>query len=339
MKEIHFSKTNNRRKGKLIISLDFELYWGMRDIKSLEDYKDNLLGARRAIPLLLKLFKKYNIHATWAAVGFLLFETRDNLVNNLPSIETNYENEKLKPYGHIKNIGYNEKEDPFHFAPSIIRLIKSYPNQEIGTHTLSHYYCLEKGQNKHTFREDLKVSIKIAKKYGIIFESLVFPKNQINNEYLDICKEMGIKALRGNQTNWIYKAQKEDISIITKGLRFIDRNFNISGHNSYSRDTILESFPFNFPASRFLYWYSSTFKFLEYFRLRRILSDLTYTAKRGHVYHLWWHPHNFGLNTRKNLEFLEKILMHFKTLNIKYGMKSLNMGELAHQLIKRLRSE
>jgi len=271
MKETHFYKSNNVRKGKLIISLDFELYWGMRDKKSLEEYKDNLLGARKAIPLLLNLFKKYNIHTTWAVVGFLLFETRDNLLNNLPSIKTNYENEKLKPYGHIKNIGYNEKEDPFHFAPSIIKLIRSYPDQEIGTHTLSHYYCLEKGQNIHTFREDLKVSINIARKYGIIFESLVFPRNQINNEYLKICKEMGIKALRGNQTNWIYKAQKEeDISKITKGLRFIDRNFNISGHNSYSTDAILKSFPFNFPASRFLYWYSSKFRFLEYFRLRRI---------------------------------------------------------------------
>jgi len=84
-------------------------------------------------------------------------------------------------------------------------------------------------------------------------------------EYLDICKEMGIKALRGNQTNWVYKAQKEEeISNLIKGLRFIDRNFNISGHNSYSTDAILESFPFNFPASRFLYWYSSKLKFLEY---------------------------------------------------------------------------
>jgi len=335
MKDTHFYKTNNERKGKLIISLDFELYWGMRDEISLEEYKDNLLGARKAIPLLLKLFKKYNIHATWAVVGFLLFETRDALIDNLPSIKTSYENEKLNPYRYIEKIGYNEKGDPFHFAPSIIRLIKSYPTQEIATHTLSHYYCLEKGQDIHTFREDLKVSINIAKKYGIIFESLVFPKNQINNEYLDICKEMGIKALRGNQSNWIYKAQK-DISNITKGLRFIDRNFNISGHNSYSTEAILESYPFNFPASRFLYWYSSKFKFLEYFRLRRILSDLSYSAKMGQVYHLWWHPHNFGLNTRKNLEFLEKILKHYKDLNIKYGMKSLNMRELANQLIKRL---
>jgi len=333
MKTRQNPKLTLNENGIFLTSLDFELYWGMRDKIPLEKYKKNILGARKAIPRILKLFAKYEIHATWATVGFLFYNTREELIHNLPSKRTHYINSNLIPYDHIKNIGFSEEEDPFHFAPSLIKTIKSYPHQEIGTHTLSHYYCLEKGQDIETFKNDLEVSLKIAKQHNIVLESLVFPRNQINNEYLDVCKEMGIKALRGNQSNWIYKAKKEeDISIITKGFRFIDRNFNISGHNSYSKDTVLKSFPFNFPASRFLYWYSKNFKFLESFRLQRILSDLSYTSRIGHIYHLWWHPHNFGVNIKKNLNFLEKILRHFKTLKIKYGMTSLNMGELAHLL-------
>ena len=45
--------------GTLIVSLDFELFWGMLDCCALEDYQENILGGRKAIPQLLKLFEKY----------------------------------------------------------------------------------------------------------------------------------------------------------------------------------------------------------------------------------------------------------------------------------------
>jgi hypothetical protein len=35
------------------ISLDFELFWGMRDITTLKDYGSNILGGREAIPKIL----------------------------------------------------------------------------------------------------------------------------------------------------------------------------------------------------------------------------------------------------------------------------------------------
>ena len=54
--------------GTLIVSLDFELFWGMLDVCPLEKYQDHVLGGRKAIPGLLALFQKYGIHATWATV-------------------------------------------------------------------------------------------------------------------------------------------------------------------------------------------------------------------------------------------------------------------------------
>ena len=65
--------------GKLLVSLDFELFWGMLDVCPLEAYQDHVLGGRAAIPQLLELFGKYDIHATWAAVGFLFGEDRQEL--------------------------------------------------------------------------------------------------------------------------------------------------------------------------------------------------------------------------------------------------------------------
>ena len=60
--------------GTMIVSLDFELFWGLLEEMNLEDYRQNVLGGRAAIPRLLELFQQYDIHATWATVGFMFAE-------------------------------------------------------------------------------------------------------------------------------------------------------------------------------------------------------------------------------------------------------------------------
>ena len=85
----------------------------------------------------------------------------------------------------------------------------------------------------------------------------------------------------------------------------------------------------NIPASRFLRPYSRRLAIFEPLQLRRIKKAMTYAAMHGEVYHLWWHPHNFGRDTEKNIAFLTKILDHFKTLQEKYDMESVTMRTLA----------
>ena len=51
-------------------------------------------------------------------------------------------------------------------------------------------------------------------------------------------------------------------------------------------------------------------------------------SKRNAIYHLWWHPHNFGNNLNDNLNGLKKIVKHFTNLKDLYGMKSKSMGSL-----------
>lgn len=45
----------------LIVSLDFELFWGMQDGWELSEYEANILGGRKAIPQMLELFQKHGI--------------------------------------------------------------------------------------------------------------------------------------------------------------------------------------------------------------------------------------------------------------------------------------
>lgn len=323
-----------KSNGALIITLDFELYWGVFGHKILENYKNNLLGVRQVVPKLLDLFAEYHIHATWATVGFLFFESRQELLAALPQERPDYKNKNICPYRHMEQVGENEAEDPLHFAPSLIKVIQTYPYQEIGCHTFSHYFCLEKEQSPQAFRADLQAARQAARKFDVTLESLVFPKNQINGAYLPIMKEMGIKAYRGNELSWLYQGRSaEEENPFRRAVRGADALVNISGHNAYSREFIKRDFPFNIPSSRFLRPYVKKLEIIDFLKIGRILADLSYAAQNGLVYHLWWHPHNFGVNQAENLSYLRKILDHFKKLQDSFGIESLSMKDLSAQLL------
>jgi hypothetical protein len=85
----------------------------------------------------------------------------------------------------------------------------------------------------------------------------------------------------------------------------------------------------NVPGSWFLRPYSHKLRFLEWMKLRRIKNAMTYAAKNGKLYHLWWHPHNFGKNQDQNFKNLTEILEHFTYLQKEYEMESMNMQEVA----------
>ncbi|MFS0688859.1 polysaccharide deacetylase family protein [Sporosarcina sp. 179-K 8C2 HS] len=316
------------KQGAFIISLDFELNWGVHDTVSLEEYKENLLGVREAIPQMLELFQRFDIHATWATVGMLYCENKIELLDSLPSLQPNYENSNFSPYKKLNNVGENERKDPFHYAKSLIKQIEKYPNQEIATHTFSHYYCLEKGQNEKSFEADLQAALKIANSNSHVIKSLVFPRNQTNLRYLQVCKKYGIQCFRGNERSWPYRASRyHSEGILKRALRLLDSYLNVTGHNTYPLSEVETEPVVNLPSSRFLRPYIAKLKILEPLRLRRIKKSITHAAKNGEVFHLWWHPHNFGKNIDENIRFLTEILQLVSNLRSEYGFESLSMAE------------
>ena len=87
--------------GIFVISLDFELFWGVSD-GDIDQYIDNLYGVPIAVKHILNAFDKYKIHATWATVGFLFFESKKELVKFMPSKLPEYIDKSLDPYNFIK---------------------------------------------------------------------------------------------------------------------------------------------------------------------------------------------------------------------------------------------
>ena len=67
---------------------------------------------------------------------------------------------------------------------------------------------------------------------------------------------------------------------------------------------------------------------MEGLRVRRMKKEMTVAAKKNKIYHLWWHPHNFGKNMEENFSILLKVLEHYEVLEKKYNMQSLTMAEI-----------
>lgn len=318
------------RPGALVISLDFELMWGMRDKPSLDHYMGNFNGVREALRRMLEAFGTYDVKATFATVGLLFFSTKEEMMAGLPTLRPSYLNPHLSPYtDHFAKVGPNEESDPYHFAASMIKLVQAHPAHEVACHTFSHYYCLEKGQTVEQFSADLEAAQAAARSLGISLSSLVFPRNQFNPAYLAISRQLGITAFRGNERNWLHEARNgEQERLLRRGFRLLDAWINLTGHNCHAFPAARPDLPMDIPASRFLRPWTPRLRRLEGLRLRRITKAMDHAARTGTIFHLWWHPHNFGVNIDQNLAFLDSILRHFEQLRNAYGMESLTMGQV-----------
>lgn len=313
------------KTGSLTISLDMELYWGMRDAQTLDSYRKNLSNVHEVIPQILALFEKYQIHATWAVVGFIFFKNKVELLQNLPPNLPSYSNDLFSPYTYLKN---NELEEIYHFAPKAISQIKSTPFQEIGTHTYSHYFALEKGQKNHEFKDDIDFAIKAQAKLDQKCKSIVFPRNQYNEDHLSILSSLGIRYFRGNAQSWLYKPRNYKAETFAiRIFRLADTYFNLTGYNTFKPPQANGQGLKNIPASIFLRPYTSFLKIFEPLRFRRIRNAMLHAARNKENYHIWWHPHNFGKNTNENLLFLEKILKQYSVYKSEYGFESKSMSD------------
>jgi peptidoglycan/xylan/chitin deacetylase (PgdA/CDA1 family) len=317
--------------GAFVISLDLELHWGIHDHTPVDGYRDALLGVRKAVPLMLELFERREIAATWATVGFLFAETKAELERHFPSELPTYTDPRMSPYASMGSVGADEMHDPFHFGASLVRAIAKTPRQEIGTHTFSHYYCMEPGQTAAQFEADLDASKRIGAPFGDVCKSIVFPRNQVNPAYLDVLHRAGVRTYRPNPEHWAYRPTWDGERPARRAFRLADAYLPLSGAHTHAvskarhHDRSLRAVP----ASAFLRPFDPRTRVLDGLRLRRIKGAMTRAARRGELFHLWWHPHNFGRRPRESMAFLSRVIDHFGELRRSHGMESLSMAGAA----------
>jgi peptidoglycan/xylan/chitin deacetylase (PgdA/CDA1 family) len=310
--------------GNFVISLDYELMWGVRDHATRESYGRNVLGGREAIPAMLDLFHRRGIRATWAIVGALLCEGKDELLARARDAAS-----KGAEISHLEDIGPDERRDPYYFGASLARLIACCPGQEIGTHTFSHRCALEPGETVASFSADVSSALAQLREWGIQCKSIVFPRNQYGPEQLQACRSLGLSHFRGNEVKWFYApAAGKEQTKARRLCRLVDNYIDLSGPNVSQPEEGAGPLV-NVASSRFLRPFNRRLSQLDGLRLRRIERAMEAAAATGGTFHLWWHPENFGSNLAENMAMLAKVLDVFRRLRDEQGMQSRTMQEIA----------
>lgn len=319
--------------GQFVVSLDFELHWGIRDQSPVEPLRERLLGVRAAIPAILALFRARGIRATWATVGMLLARDRDELVGAAPKLRARYRDPRLDPYADVAagTVGRDEQDDPFHFAPSLVAEIAATPGQELGTHTYAHTYALEDGAGLDAWAADLAACRAIFARYGHTARAIVFPRNQYSDAHVRLLPGFGITSYRGASSGRMHAPGPLAADTRRRRLaRLADAYLPLTDDVVWARRHP-EAPIVNVPASRFFRPHDHTS--LDALRRHRVLRGMTAAARSGGDYHLWWHPHNFGVDLEVNLGELGRILDHFGELSARYGFASARMSDRADAVL------
>ncbi len=177
-----------------MISLDFELHWGMRDHTAVDPAVTRMLTASRStVEALAELFARREVHATWATVGLLFATTAAEARALSPATRPAYREARLDPYP--EPIGPTEDEDPIHLAGSLVDRLAAIQGQELASHTFSHYYCLEPGPGADAFRADLLAAQAAAATRDLRLRSLVLPRNQWDPRLAPVLVETRFRVL------------------------------------------------------------------------------------------------------------------------------------------------
>lgn len=327
------------KNGKFIISIDFEMMWGLFDYDNIDNNINKIKNIHDVIKELCVIFNNYNIHATWAIVGFIFLENYSKLIKLVDHNDIKYKNNKYNVYNYIKNNkSLISNYQSLHFAPELIDLINRTKYQEIASHTLSHYYAIEDGQGRNDFFRDLDIYNKLLDRRKLKVKSIVFPKNQINKKYYNLLNKYGIDIVRTNPSSYFYSAVKTERELLfRRGVRLIDSYFNLTGHYIYNYNQI--DYYSNYgiielPCSRYLRPVSKYFKYFENFKIDRIKRGMRKSAQENKIFHIWWHPHDFCKNTYYNFVNLKKIFNYFLELKEIYSYESANMTEIENEYKK-----
>lgn len=274
--------------GKIVVSIDFELRWGVHDIYGLDidGYRANLENCRFAVNQTLEMFKTRNIRATWATVGAIGLDNWNDYFNTVKS-QPKYKRKKFfisEKYADI------DPKGELHFAPDLVRKIIETSGQELASHTFSHVYCREEGFMLSDFVNDSECFSKIFNsKFHIIPKSIVFPRNQ--TKFIEHLKNINIEIYRGKK-EYLFESKigEKFQNILEVLLPMKIPSSKVSG--SLTRGDLFVRF--DLPIH------------LWKLQLRKLKYCLEHLGKDG-ICHIWWHPHNVGPNLTLGLARFEEL--------------------------------
>jgi hypothetical protein len=263
--------------GKLTISVDLELAWGVWDHLSPEDLRLAENAERPICAALIELFDRHQVPATWAVVAALLDE---------------------------RSADAHPGAKACWFAPDVVeRLRHNKAGHEIGSHSGRHIYF--DTASADAAREDLEFARDIHRRHDLAFDSFVFPRGAAG--HLDIVAHAGLKVFNAADAGWVDGARKlgtrcgqmanlvDKLLPIPPALAGIERRGELI-HIAKSMLLMGRNGP-----RRFV---------LPFVTRAKLAAGLRRAEVTGGIFHLWFHPSNFYYRGEEQLATLDWFLGH-----------------------------
>jgi hypothetical protein len=246
--------------GKVTISIDLELAWGVWDTASADDLRLAEAAERPICATLLDLFGRYQVPATWLVVAALLDQ----------------ESARSRPGS--KSCWY---------APDLIeRIVTAKVRQEIGSHSGRHVYFdrISPGEAQ----DDLDFAKGVHHANNLGFESFAFPRNAVG--HVAILARAGIRVVRSRDVG-VLRTAHHGGRLSARAANYVDQFLPVPPQPSFPEAL---GQLVDIPGSMQMLGRNGLRRFLlPQVTRAKLLLGLERARRGGGTFHLWFHPSNF----------------------------------------------
>jgi hypothetical protein len=246
--------------GKVTLSIDLELAWGVWDTITAEELRLAETAERPICAALVELLDRYQVPATWLAVAALLDEAS---ARSRPGPTSCW------------------------YAPDVIeRIVGAKVRHEIGSHGGRHIYFDRISASEA--RDDLAFAAGVHRANGLRFESFVFPRNAVGHP--DVVAQSGLRVVRGHDVGLLRTANHNG-RLAARTANFIDQFLAVPPRPSWPQAL---GPLVNIPGCMQLLGRNGLRRLVMPLVTRaKLLIGLERARREGGTFHLWFHPSNF----------------------------------------------
>lgn len=265
---------------KVVLSLDFELGWGVLDSSLWRQRENNGVyeRMRSIMPELLGLMADLEMPATWALVSSMLCPTVDKV--EIGHLKQGYRNAVASFLKEAKPSTWN--------AIDLCELLLQDNRQEIATHSATHLYVSHEDADERSYVEDIGLSLEQLLEFtGVKSSSIVYPRDQV--DWKDaIAKEYRLDG----RLNPAFGMRSGPLARAARAFRNLGGNYPLSSVSIGAYDEIYHggSIYFNWQANK----YARLKRYILARQIDRLLSDIRLRNRAGQVCHIWLHPFNLS---------------------------------------------
>lgn len=294
--------------GSVVFSVDAELGWGFSDQR--DPPASRMAAGRTGWRSLLDVFATHDVAATWAIVGHLFLDERDQGQADHPAVQARVDADRP---------GWRAGPD-LRFGSDLVASVAESPvGHELACHTFSHVLFGE--TTRDVAWTELTAAVQAAADADVELDSFVFPRNDVGHR--DLLATFGFRCYRGVGSAPNGRLGRTVGKLLaTAGLRSVDLVTPVVDEHGLV----------DIPPSLYLFGFEGWPR-----RAVTALWDdpIVLLAKRGidrasredGIFHMWLHPNN--LRTERDVERVERIVAYTAARRAETELRIETMGDVA----------